>query len=71
LYGYLEWDKLPKGSIRAKYNMMEADVWPFMTEQGKMYKWTVLDTTTGYYIASGQESIEDDSCEQCVKVINY
>lgn len=49
------WVALPRGSERARAGVYEADVWPV----GGGWRWSVLDTYTGSYVASGQELTAD------------
>lgn len=62
--------RLPKGTLRLITDGFEVDVWAFCQAVGhRVWKWTVLDTTTRCYVAGGAEDSEQDACTAAMAAI--
>ena len=62
----VEWKKLPR-SIRLEKGDVQCDVWPFLSENGDRFSFTVMESTTGAYLAGGSAQTQDAACEAAMK----
>lgn len=62
----LEWKKLAR-SIRLEINGVECDVWTHHSVNGHYFLYSVIDRTSGVYMAAGSALTEDEACEAALE----
>ena len=61
--GMIEWETLPRGTLRLQMDSLTADVW----KVGNGARWTADDGQV--YLGSGEEPTVDAACEAALRML--